>query len=89
MSDILECGEIYSQLILSKDEKTIVCRKTINDIFHVRNRYPCWRRDSEWPIGSVGVPMLFVAQYSDGQGNYTYEFETRNERLVLNRFNYG
>ena len=73
---------------MSKDEKTIVCRKTINDIFHVRSRYPCWRRESEWPIGSLGFPMLFVAQYSDGQGKYTYEFEdvcNGEKRLVVQK----
>lgn len=75
----------------TNDEKIKICQKEITSRFHLSdNRYPCWRKESEWPMGQNKNPMKFVSQENVDGNTYIYTFEdteTKETRKITQSSN--
>ena len=74
---------------IGKEERKHQVLQLLKNQFHLEDgKYPEWRKEAEWPIGTDGEPMLFLFQQNKGKSEYYY-FEdviSKVVRIVIQSF---
>ena len=67
-----EVDEIIERIVskyprsLGKTKRRKMAKQEIKHVFHIKNRYPRWIQEPDWPMG-VNSPMIFISQaYTTG-----------------------
>lgn len=93
--DSVAVGSVIQDVILStstipKGKRQKAIRAALNSAFHLDalHKKPSWIQDSEWPLGTCSMPMLFLGQRKV-KGQYVecyFEDVSNGEKRTITQF---